>query len=477
MTQIQTFSTSRPGSMPYYVPILKKLDWKVALCFTVAAIGVYYCIQLIKRPSIIQRTDVILADGKKLVLRHRDHPELRQARTELEKGISISRATIRKIEQLMPKILTYQDDSELQWVRQDSGIIFRLSTLPGLIFKIQSLNVGQTIFDGRAVSGNALTEVHFASLIEGQKVCLEKNLDLLFIPHTKMFEIKHNNDRYQVLAQEFIPHKAGESAQEDLWEKKSSEMTKAVHQFAIFIACMDCSAVARRDMPLIESDGKCGIALLDLKYREGAHIGLFGDVSLLGRLGLIRCLFSEEQMDSVFSIASQHQINLKEETIQRIKEEAKGDIELFYKIRQFHENKGIKEENARAPIVIQDVNALGFDEEENEIEILNSAGEREKKWVTLEDALNEMVSAINDALQKTSDQASIRGKRFVKINLDHYPVLARYRNCGAPSHNNTLTPNEEKRVWLHRVLQALVDNKYIFSFIARPDGCFYYIQA
>jgi hypothetical protein len=460
MTQIQTFSTSRPYSMPYYVPILKKLDWKVALCFAAASVCAYLCFKAWKRTVSIPAWQ-----------------------KELEKGMIISRTATQKIQQLMPKILRNEMDPEIRWVRQGSSIIFKLQTEPGLIFKMDPPGIGRehTYWEGdkprsATVYATAATEAHFASITEGQKICLENHLDLLVIPRTELLDVEHNNRRYKVLAQEFIVHEADESAQEEIWEKKSLEMGRAVHQLALFIALMNFSAVTRSDMPLIDSTGECRLAVLDFKYREGAQMGFFGD-GFLNRIGLVRCLFSEKAIDDVLEVARQHGIQPKLVAIETVKEEVEQDIRRYHEIRLFHEKKGIKEENARAPIVIQDVKALGFDDEVSEIEIRNPAGNWEKKLVTLEDALDQMVLAINEALQKTSEKASIRGKRNILVNLDNYSVLRRYRNCGAPAHNNSLSPSEESRVWLHRVLQALVDNKYIFSFIANPNTGRFYIQA
>ena len=460
MTQIQNFSTSRSGSLSYYVPILKKLDWKVAFCFGLVAVGAYFYIRAWKRPVSIPLAQI-----------------------ELEKGMIVLETTTQKIQRLMPKILAYQDDPEIQWVRQGNSIIFKLQTVPGSIFKMEPPLVGRdhTNWEDKkhctiSVFGNAATQAHFDNIIEGQKVCLENNLDLLKIPHTKLLEVVHDDKQFKVIAQEFIAHKADESAQEEIWEKQSVKMAKAVHQLAIFTALMNLSAVTRRDMPFVDSNGECRIAILDFKYREKAQTGFFGD-AYLRRMGLIRCLFSEQLIKDVLDVARQHDIQPNSMTIDQVKEEVQQDIRRYHEILQFHDMKGIKEENARASIVIQDVKALGFNDEVQEIEIRNSVGKWERKLITLEDALNEMVLAINDALQKTPDEASIRGKRFILIDCDHYGVLGRYKNCGAPSHKNSITPTEANRVWLNRVLQALVDNKYIFSFIARPDGGLFYIQA
>jgi hypothetical protein len=467
MTQVQTFPTTRPGSIPYYLPLLKKLDWKVGLCFVLAIAGVYLGIKALRQVFYMA-----------------------PAQKELEKGLEVSPATIQKIGQLIPKILNHDMDGEIEWVRQGDGLIFKIPSAPGLIFKMQRLLTGQsfTFWENghprlQSVSGNVLTKAHFDNIIEGQKVCSENHLDLIVIPHAKLVEVKHESKTYTLLAQQYIPHERGESAQEEIWEKQSAKMAKVVEQLAIFTALMNLSAVTRSDMPLIEMNGDCRIAILDLKYREHARIGLFGEL-FSNRIGLIRCLFSETLMNTVIEVARQCNVLPTESqgTIEQIKEEVQVDIDRFYQVREFHRNKrGLTLENAGAPIVVGDVKALDFSDEMDEIEIRNSFGEWERKQVTLEDTLNELLLAINDAIKTNLEQTSIRGKRWITLNLvDDYPTLGRYRNCGAPlekSHMEALTPTEEKRLWLHRALQALKDHGYIFDFTTQPNGCNFYIQA
>ena len=157
-------------------------------------------------------------------------------------------------------------------------------------------------------------------------------------------------------------------------------------------------------------------------------------------------------------------------------EEIQSDAQL----QEFYRRNGILE-NARKPILVDDLNSLGLDlEEKGEMRIgrrlRTGTGEYSGfKWepipVTMKKAVTEVIDAINAAIMTTPENASLKGKRY--IQLDH--------NSDEPENSflkiyDHLKYKESGQPWLERIVDALVTKGYIFK-LDKQNAYGYFVQA
>ncbi len=242
----------------------------------------------------------------KAVLRSQHGFHLIDPKQKLEEGIDVTAATIVKIEKLMQKILEREDDPEITYLNDGPHFAFSLASVPNLVFKIRDQDMSVGYFKGTIDqlfmrTPNGMTEAHFKDLIKAKTVCLYHNLDQLVIPHAKMFKV----DGHNLIAHERIDIAPTKRNRERQYQELTS-LKKAVKQLATFITKMHFSAVTWKNIPIVNEapdfQGSRRIALIDLKYMLGAEYGLFGTfhgIHQRGGRGLIRCLPSEELIDTV----------------------------------------------------------------------------------------------------------------------------------------------------------------------------------
>lgn len=383
------------------------------------------------------------------------------AKRQLEEGIDIPQTTIEKIKTLRPKILGRQDDTEITWHARGNNLVFSLTTDPDLIFKMAPPGRG-VVRAGRTVTAQQLSILRFANMVKAVEVCTANRLNLLVVPHAKMFNI----DGMTLIAEERVNINQNESAQEHLYHL--SGLNETARQLAIFIAKTGFSDVEWRNIPLIDTtpefQGNRQIALVDLEDMDGADTGIFGGG--LGRRGLIRCLHSEEQIDMVLAEAQRQGIRSQNPSPEQIKARRMEEIQRDRELHQFYERNGILE-NARKPIHVADLSSLDLNLEE--------LGQTREK-ITLRDAVIDVIAQINEAIANAPENAAIKGKRYIRLNTNDDRKLRLYNRSGIDRSSFLLTEEEEQQIWLRQIINALVTKGHLFK-LCEVNSHGYFIQA
>ncbi len=423
----------------------------------------------------------------KAILRSIYSFETVDVKKQLEEGIDISPETIAKIQELMPKIRSRDDDDEIRFY-PSQNLVFSLTSAPNIIFKMAT--PGRLIFrPGGLLSAAQLTEERFANMVKAKEVCLAHQLGLLIIPSAKKIEINFNGQRISLIAEECCNISQNESAQELLYTLPG--LNDTARQLATLIAKTGFSDVEWRNMPIIDDDpefeGPRRIVLIDLEEMEDAAIGIFGGG--LGRRGLIRCMFTEEQINIAMDEARRHGIVSKYRTPEEVKAIRLEEIESDRKLRQLHERNGILE-NPRKPILVENLDSLGLNLEEEGVirvpkyrsivgSLFDGSYSVEKQTVTLRQAVLDVISAINAAISNTPEDASLKGKRYIKLdhnanNPDNF-LMKEYDRLGCRQFG-FVSDEELNQRWLKRIVDALVENGHIYE-LDKENGHGYFIQA
>lgn len=412
----------------------------------------------------------------KAVMRSLQHFQFIDLKAQLEEGMEIPSHLTEKVEALMPKITQGQNDPEIHWLSQGNNFVFTLEDNPEIVFKMARHNRFSERLR-RMMTPEELMEERFENMIKAKEVCLVHHLGLLVIPQAKKIQIAGRT----LIAERRINIIPNASVQEDLHAKHTRNLTKAIDQVSKLTFKALCSDWAFRNLAVImdELDGieesqaldegvDLRIALVDLEDMNSAAEGIFGGDE--SRPGLVRCLFSEEQIDRVLAEAQQHGVvnpYVSPEQIKRIRME---ELAEYHRLQNLYEAKGILHDH-RKPIQIDDLSSLGFDlEEEGEIsipEVVENATTGKKKieytshTVTFGQVIEDTIAAINQEILNAPEEASAKGKRRVYLSVNNDPFTA-YNNLGLPARVN-VTEEEEKQIWLRRIFQALVDNGHIAS--------------
>ena len=412
----------------------------------------------------------------KAIVRSLYHFHIIDAKQKLEEGIDISQATMEKLQRLMPIIQSRGKDPEITW-HQSSNLVFSLASAPNLIFKTAVPN-RHIICGGRSLSAEQISEERFANMVKAYGVCLAHRLGLLVIPHAK----KLNITGMTVIAEERVNINPNESAQEDLYRLPG--LNNTIRQLVTFISKTGFSDVEWRNMPLIDAapelQGDRCVALVDLEEMEDAATGIFGGL----RRGLIRCLHSEEQIDIALARAKQYGIRSPFTTPEEVKARRMEEIRSDQQLQQFYARNGILE-NARKPIQVADLATLGLNLEEQgdlrirEIRHNGTNGERQIEFrrqpVTLREAVIDVIAQINEAINDTPENASIKGKRSILLNT-HDGRLQDYDRLGLPENQWCVTEEQENQIWLRKIIHALVAKGHLFK-LKTSNGYGYFIQA
>ena len=91
----------------------------------------------------------------------------------------------------------------------------------------------------------------------------------------------------------------------------------------------------------------------------------------------------------------------------------------------------------------------------------------------MKDVAEFMVEEINKAIRLKSPNDSKKGKRYIRINTNNMPFL-QYYSIGIPS-IPFITEEHEKLRWTTRILEALVQQGYLFK--CKDTNGIYHIQA
>lgn len=396
------------------------------------------------------------------------------ARQKVEEGIDVSQGTIAKIQQLMPKILKRQDDPEIKWY-ESHNLVFSLTSVPNLIFK--AAYPDRDVLQGKkSLNSQELMEQRFANMVRAQEVCMAHQLSLLIIPHAKKIDV----DGMTIIAEQRFNIQQSESAQEYLYQELS-HLDETVRQLAIFILKTGFSDVVWRNMPIIndspEFQGPRRVVIVDLEEMEGAADGIFGGA--YGRRGLIRCLFSEKQIDIVLAEACRHKVVSCSVTPEQAKASRMKEIQTDQQLQQFYAKNGILA-HARKPIQVDDLTTLGLNLDEKGYYYKRKLGkgvdiEYIQQPITLREAVVDVIAQINKAIAETSEDASVKGKRYILLNTNR-GSLRDYNELGLPEGKGFVTEKERSQIWLRRIVNALIEKGHIFK-LDNVNGHGYFIQA
>lgn len=474
-------------------PLARKLTVAAGVIFAAATVAKTYLPSVSSNPSLpIQPAASHLNDKAnrritKIAAQLAPHSvpngvSLAEAQQKLEEGIDISQDTITKIQQLMPKILRRADNEEITWLPSGGNLVFRLTSIPNLIFKMAPPNRG-VLRTGGCLFAHQISESRFANMVKAVEVCTANRLNLLVVPHAKKFNV----DGMVFIAEERVDINPNESAQEHLYQL--SGLNDTARQLAIFIAKTGFSDVEWRNMPLIDTapefQGNRRVALVDLEEMDGAATGIFGGG--LERRGLVGCLYSEAQIDIVLAEAQRQGIRSRYISPEQVKARRMEEIRSDQELQQFYMRNGILE-NARKPIQVDDLTTLDLNLEEQGFliieEVRRNGSDEEpsivfrKQPITLRYAVVDVIAQINDAITKAPENALIKGKRYIFLNINDSRSLQSYDCLGRPKGKFHLTKEEAQQVWLRRIINALVAKGHLFKLdLDKIYGNGYFIQA
>lgn len=383
----------------------------------------------------------------------------------LEKGINVSDETISKIEALIPTILAKKDSDQIEWLSKGNNLVFKLRDNSKIVFKLAN----QTRFRcryGVRLNPNEITEHRYENMLKASEVCVTHQLGLLVIPHAKKFSA----GSHTLIAEECLEVDANESAQEQHYYTHAKELNQTFMQLAVFIAKTGFNDVAWRNIPVLKDlyNGQKRVALIDIEDMNNVLGGFTGDYN--GSRGLIRCASSEEQIDSIIQEIKKENLSITSEELQELKKNRLDEIDEYEELYQLYEKKGIVAGNE--PIQV-DLESLGLDlDEEGQITQLFS---KDLVTVTMRKVAQELIDNLNNQLKNRTDDAPLKGKRqlFLSISKDQF---AQYYYLGLPKNKDVITEEEKKNIWLHRIINALVDKKHLFK-ILHINGGGFFVQA
>jgi hypothetical protein len=405
----------------------------------------------------------------KIALRSTHTFKLTDPKKDLEKGINITNDTMAKLQRLIPKIDKGEGNDEIIWLENSSNLVFKLKDSSDLIFKMAPTS-RSVLRNGKCLNSKALSDQRFSNMIKAKEVCLAHQLGQLIIPHAQKIEIKVGGTNYTLIAEETLDLVSNSSAQKELYHKYSKELPKELsetaRQLAIFIAKTGFNDVTPRNIPILNrsndetSDEKSGpkIGLIDLEAMDSVENGFTGDEN--GSCGLIGCL-SEEQIDVVIDEAKKQSVIISK-SFHDAKEQRLEKLESNKQLRQFHENNQII--TGKEPLKV-DLDSLDLDLTEN--------SKKHKEDVTFGQVTKAVITEINRLIEQSSEDASIKGKRYIVLNTNHHPFY-QYNELGLPE--GFYNAEQEKKGWMYRIIQALVDKGHLFK-LDKINGHGYFIQA
>ncbi|MFN4174094.1 MAG: DUF648 domain-containing protein [Parachlamydiaceae bacterium] len=394
----------------------------------------------------------------------------------LEKGISIKPETIAKIQSLMPKIVAKQDDQEIIWLSKYNFLVFKLTEDPNVIFKIAPPWVSP-FKDGRIIDPKERTDTRFSNMVKAKEVILANQLGQLIVPHAKKIEIKASDKTYTLIAEECLDFDADVSTHITRYQTPSKALDETVRQLAVFIAKTGFNDVTWRNIPFLnekpDAQGNRRVALIDLEDmdRDSVDKGFTGDVN--ESCGLIGCL-SKDQIDIAINEA-------KKQGISGDFEYAKGkrlkEIEYENRLQKYYEDKNIK--TGKEPLEV-DLASLGLDlneETQTNVTILTPEGKFGwvEKTISMKQVAEALIAEINKQLKNGPKTGLVSQKRSISL-YSGCDMLVEYGKLGLPEGKLFYDKNGEDRLWIRRIIKALIDKGYLFD-LEDLGGYGYRIQA
>lgn len=386
-----------------------------------------------------------------------------EARKELEKEVDLAPETLKKLQELLPKIIKYSrygKTPEKEMLKEfefyNHGqfyVVFKLKNVD-FVFKIAYRKYS---FGDRA----DLTASRFANMVKAWEVCKVNNLALLVIPHAKKLEIGD----YELIVEQSLKIKTEESAQEENYHKYSKELNETARQLAIFVSKTGFKDVTWRNIPVIEeAQGLQGrrVALIDLEYMGDAYYGFVGGFA--GSRGLLRCI-SREQIEIVRKEALKQGYKELEGELEGTIGKRYREIESDEQLRAFYAKRGIS--TGKEPIRV-DIESLELGDLTKKETVWISKDENGQylspyieKEVTLGEVAQDVVDEINRLIQKKSEDESLKGKRYIHLDTQ-IGLMDAYRDLGCPQ-RMWIKDEEQDQVWLTKIIKALHAKGYLFK--------------
>jgi hypothetical protein len=336
---------------------------------------------------------------------------------------------------------------------------------------------------------NQLICFHSANGTSVRKLCEENKLNLLVVPHSLNYELNYEHTDKEDkdicldinVVERFDLH-YDDSAQEELYSKLSN-LDETITQLITYIIKGGLSTFTLMSGPILDHDpafiGNRRIVLLNRQVstpsNENAVKAIFGD-GTRKNFGLIGCLTSEQQIDLVIAEAKMQGVPFVESFAKEIKEQR---LEAIKKLHHFYDERGILA-NPRKPIHIEDLSSLKIylkHKEKPKLRLSEDqkekmSAEEQKNWLelteksyTMEEAIKDIVAAINEAINNRPDIGTTRGKRNVWIlcqaaNKKRLSKLDIYRHLG----------------WTEQILKALQEHGHLYE-LSEQNSDGYSVQA
>ena len=356
--------------------------------------------------------------------------------------------------------------TEIEWLPSRNRI-FRLVDEPRFVFK---MSLDPRNIDDR-LRNNSIAK----------RVCQEKNLHLLIIPQAQKLEIVKGQRSYSFLAQENIDTSSEESVQIEAFYTKAPWMKETAKQMAQLVLAIKFYDVTPRNTPVINDTSgafdQCRLAMLDLEHSgqvaEHPAIAGFCGNSYTKSDGLIGYLGSEELIDIAINEASPSHNQLPpeiKEALFKKKEERLQEIQSYLLLQQRYQRKKIQ---GKEPIAV-DLKTLDLSleakEEWSTFQIKRPAPLKINNEITLKEFAEMVIKNINDSIRNNSDKATTQFKRkaLLSIRQEHLKL----GNTSPYKHRGSFEELNHENLWIHKVLQALVDKDHIHSFQMHGIGDF-----
>lgn len=399
----------------------------------------------------------------KAILRATHNFHLIDPKKKLEKGIEITAETISKLEALIPTIRAAAANDDIVWLATGNNLVFKLKGSPNFVFKMAP----RTILRGTThMTPKEISDLRFSNMIKAKEICLVNQLGNLLVPHAKKIEVNAGGHQYTLIVEEALDFNPHDGAQEELYHQYSDELNETARQLATFVAKTGFNDVNWRNIPLLNEEerflGNRRVALIDLEHMENVANGFIGDPN--GSCGLINC-FSTDQIDIVINEAKNQGIKISQK-FKDAKAKRLIDLEENQAIREFHASRGIA--TGKEPFNV-DLDLLGLDLTEEGIfysmvedPIDPDVLRRTPVRITMQTALEEIISALNDRIAERPDDNSAAVNRYIELDLSN-DTLKKYISLGVSKDENLSPEEKAKQLWIYRILSAIGHQGHFFA--------------
>ncbi len=358
---------------------------------------------------------------------------------QLEAPIGISEEIIDKIKPLIDAIHKKENNDEIVWYSQSNTLVFGVKSIQDLVFKMDRM-------------GNDI-ESRARKISQSEQTCSTHALNYLHIPKTALFTV---NNTF-ILAEKRIPFQQNHYVQKKIYKQLSDEdqNIQMIQQLALFIIETGFSDVEHRNIPIVTIGGFRKIVLIDLEEVSCPITGLFGSQSFPPRTGLIQCLFSVQQISTVYEVIAKKQrmlSDLDSITLERLYSEAtkigKESVEFEEQWHQFHQKQGLIKNPSRE-IRIASLESLGFVNVDERVSI-----DRGTKTISLSELILAVIKALNNNISK-----NIKNNRGWKYAAEYRRLKINFlmEKVGETVLSRYMSP------WGYRILETLREKGYLFK--------------